>query len=209
MSMSMAGQLKAWIGRPQAKNRWSGPPYWTTPLQPKALRSAGQERKKPKSYQVSGCGGQMDRTQMMAEWGRSSVQTRKSMEVSPQLSGHCMYGGLWHRTEGDRTRTCHGDREERYIAATWSGDGASLQWLTGCNSMNGNPGAWARAATSEPVQQNSTESARLRHRNLDPLGPGTLWHRRKRRSRLSGELSPRRKRKLSDRAAIHLALQQG
>jgi hypothetical protein len=39
------------------------------------------------------------------------------------------------------------------------------------------------------------------------VGPGTLWHPRKRRGRPSGELSPRRKRKHSDRAAVHLGLE--
>jgi len=39
-----------------------------TPPQPRAPRSAGQERKKPESPQGSGCGEVMDRTQTMAEW---------------------------------------------------------------------------------------------------------------------------------------------
>jgi len=38
-----------------------------TQLQPKAPHSAGQERKQPKLEQGSGCGGQMDRAQTMAE----------------------------------------------------------------------------------------------------------------------------------------------
>jgi len=53
---------------PRAKNQWSEPPNWTTPPQPREPRSAGQERKKPKSERGSGCGGQMDRAQTMAEW---------------------------------------------------------------------------------------------------------------------------------------------
>jgi len=39
-----------------------------TPLHPIALYSAGQERKKRKSDQGSGCGGLRDRAQTMAEW---------------------------------------------------------------------------------------------------------------------------------------------
>ena len=53
---------------PRAKSQWSGPPYWTTPPQPRAPHNAGQERKKPKLEQGSGCGGQMDRAQTMAGW---------------------------------------------------------------------------------------------------------------------------------------------
>jgi len=131
------------------------------------------------------------------------------MEVSPQLSGHWTYGDLRRLTEGDRTRACRGDQQERYIATSWSEDGGSLQQLTGRNSMNGKPGAGARAATGEAEQRMDVESPRPRHRNLDPLQPGTLRHPRKRRRRLSGELNPRLKRKYSDRAAVHLALEYG
>jgi len=64
----MAGHPKIHIGPPRANNQWSGPPYWTTPPQPSLPRDAGQERKKPKSEQGSGCGRQMDCAQTMAEW---------------------------------------------------------------------------------------------------------------------------------------------
>jgi len=66
--MNMAGQPKESTGGPRAKSQQSGPPYWMTQLQPKARRSAGQEKKKPKWGQGSGCGGQMDRAKTMAEW---------------------------------------------------------------------------------------------------------------------------------------------
>jgi len=94
----------------------------------------------PQSELRSGCGEQMDRAQMMAEWepqqcadtaitgglttavwaldvwrsstwncGRSDShltwQSRKSMVVSPQLSGRWTYGGLRRGTVGDRTHT--------------------------------------------------------------------------------------------------------
>jgi hypothetical protein len=46
----------------------------------------------------------MDRAQTMAEWEPLQCANTKSMEVSPQLSGHWMYGGLGRRTVGDQTR---------------------------------------------------------------------------------------------------------
>jgi len=53
---------------PRAKNQWSGPSYWTTAPQLREPRSAGQDKKKPKSERGSGCGVQMDLAQTMAEW---------------------------------------------------------------------------------------------------------------------------------------------
>jgi hypothetical protein len=50
----------------------------------------------------------VDRWIMFRRWPSgscSSVQTRKSIEVPPQLSGHWTYGGLCCRTVGDRTHT--------------------------------------------------------------------------------------------------------
>jgi len=52
----------------RAKSQWSEPSYWTTPLQSREPRSAGQERKRPKEERESGCGGQTDRAQTTAEW---------------------------------------------------------------------------------------------------------------------------------------------
>jgi len=63
----MARPLKAQIGHPRVKSQWSGPPYWMTPLHQTAPRNAGHKTKMPKSEQGSGCGGQMDRAQMMGE----------------------------------------------------------------------------------------------------------------------------------------------
>ena len=134
---------------------------------------------------------------------RCSVQNTKSMEVSPQLSGHWMYGGLGRGTVGDQTPAGPGDGEERYIAAAWSEASGSLQQLTGRNSTNGTPGARPRAATGEADQQQGAEPPRPRHCNRDPLGPRTLRHPRKRRSRPSGELSPRQMRKHNDSGHTH------
>jgi hypothetical protein len=75
--------------------------------------------------------------------------------------------------------------------------------------MSGTPGAGPRAATGEGDQLKRAESPCARHHNRHPLGPGALWHPPKRRSRPSAELSPRRKRKYSDNAAIHLILEMG
>jgi len=38
------------------------------PLRPRAPRSADRERQKPKLEQGSGCGGQLEAVQTMAEW---------------------------------------------------------------------------------------------------------------------------------------------
>jgi len=50
------------------KNQYSGPLYWNTRLQPQVSCSAGQEESKPKSGPGSGCVGQIDGAQTMAEW---------------------------------------------------------------------------------------------------------------------------------------------
>jgi len=64
----MARQLEACISLPRGNNQWSELRYWMSPPQPRALRSAGQERKKSKLEQESGCGGQMYCAQTMAQW---------------------------------------------------------------------------------------------------------------------------------------------
>jgi len=124
----------------------------------------------------------VDRWIALTRWlsgSRSSVQTRKSLEVSPQLSGHWTYGCLRTRTVGDRTRARHGDQEERGIAGAWSEDGGGLQRLTGCNPTSGTTGAGLCAATGEADQHKIVESPRALHCNRDPLGPRTLRHPRK------------------------------
>jgi len=64
----MPGQPKARIGCPWAQNLWSGQLYWMTPPHPREPRNGGQERKETNSKQWSGCGGQINRAQTMAEW---------------------------------------------------------------------------------------------------------------------------------------------
>jgi len=108
------------------ENRWSGPPCWMTPPQPKDRRCAGQGRENPKSEQGSRFAGQMDCAQTMAQWDSLQSANTKSMDVSAQISCHWTYGGLGWRTVCDQTRAWRGDGEERYIAAAWSEDGGSL-----------------------------------------------------------------------------------
>jgi len=91
----------------------------------------------------------------------------------------------------------------------------SMRWPV--TSRSGNKSLWSNELDQSVYtqhhlpadQQKGAESPRPRHCNRDPLGPGTLRHARKRRSRPTGQLGPRRKRKHSDRAAIHLGLKQG
>jgi len=77
--------------------------------------------------------------------------------------------GDWARARGD-------SQQKRKTATAWSENSGSRQRLTGRNSMSGTPGAGPRAATGEANQQKGAESPRPRHRDQDPLGPGTLLH---------------------------------
>ena len=110
----------------------------------------------------------VDRWIALRRWpsgSRSSVETRKSIEVSPQLSGHWTHVGLRRWNVGDQTRAWPGDREERNFADAWSEDGGSLQRLIGRNLTRGTPGAEPSAATGEADQQKRVESPHPQHRN--------------------------------------------
>jgi len=73
--------------------------------------------------------------------------------------------------------------------------------------MSGTPGAGPSPVTGEADHQKGAEPPRPRHCNIHPLGRGALWHPWKQSSGPSGDLGPRRKRKHSHTAAIHLGLE--
>jgi hypothetical protein len=50
------------------KNQWLNPLYCTRRAQPREQHNTGEERRKRKFWQESGCGGQMDHTLTMGVW---------------------------------------------------------------------------------------------------------------------------------------------
>jgi len=208
--MSMAGQPKASIGQPRARNQCSGPPYWMTPPLLRKPHSAGRERNKPKSELGSGGGGQTGRAQTMAEW---ETQQCANTEIHGCPAAAIWALDIWRSSTPNfgrsNSRLMCDHREQRSIAKAWSEDSGSLQRLTGRDSANGTHGDGPRAETSEAAQPKGADSPCPQHHIRDPLGPGALRHPWEQRSRPSGQFSPRCKRKHCDRPAIHLGLEQG
>jgi len=138
---------------------------------------------------------------------RSGLQTCKSMEVPPQLSGHWAHGGLWRRVVGDWTCAWCDDRKERNIATAWSEDGGIPQWLADRNLTRGTPRAGPGAAIREEDQSESAGPPRPRHCDRDSLGPGTLRHPWNQRGGPSGKPSLRHQGRHGDEVAIHFGLE--
>lgn len=110
---------------------------------------------------------------------------------------------------GYRTCTPGVPEEVGHTADTSSDKCSRLQRLASGHLTNGAPGAGARAASGQVDEREREDSSHSRHRDRNPLGPGTHRHSRKseRRSpRESGERGPQIRD--SARASIHLGGEQ-
>jgi len=136
----------------------------------------------------------------------SSLQAQLWIEYPLQSPGHWVYGGLWCRAVGDWT-CARGDGQQRTeIANAQTENRCSRQWLTCHNPMNNTPSDRPGAAISKADKLESAGSPPPWNCNLDSLGPGTLWHPRKWKSRPLGKPRLRRRQTHGYRAAIHLGL---
>jgi len=107
---------------------------------------------------------------------RSSVLTQKRLEVLPQPPRHWTRGGLQRRTVGNWSRTPRVGQEKSRTARKWSDEDGYFQRLPGSHPMDGAPGAWVRAATSQVDQLQRKNLSQSRDRNRDPLGSRTHRH---------------------------------
>jgi len=137
------------------------------------------------------------------------MQAQRRLESFPQPPRHRTKQGLRPRTTGNRTRTRRVSKERGHTGDTRSHESSCLQRLASSHSMNGAPGTSSRAASSQVDSPVRKDSSRSRHRDRNPLGPGTHWHPRKRGSRSpseSGENGPQFRH--IARASIHLGGKQ-